>query len=96
MIVFNLFFTSELPVSLLVIKITPIPAQIIKIEVEFPINRFVNCPGKDLSANVPKQNVKFTMYIPNMAYALAKSNPIILFVIIRFVLNMGAVSEPCC
>ncbi len=74
----SLLFSSLVYVSRFVIKTTPIPAQIINIEVELPMKRFVNFPKIVSSRNEPKQKVKFTINIPKIAYALAKSNPIIL------------------
>lgn len=75
---FNFDFSCLLYSFLFVIKETPIPASIIKIAVELPTKRLRNCPSEDLSWNEPKQKLKFTINIPKIAYALAKSKPIIL------------------
>jgi hypothetical protein len=62
----------------LVINEIPIPAQMIKIAVEFPTKIFRKRPTKSVGAIVaPKLKLKFTINIPKMAYALAMSNPII-------------------
>jgi len=63
---------------LFVINETPIPAQMIKIAVEFPVKIFRKCQTKSVGAIVaPKLKLKFTINIPKIAYALAMSNPII-------------------
>ena len=54
-------------------------------EVEFPTNSAVNLPAQDGSPKEPKQNVKFTINMPNMAYALAMSKPRIRWSITVFV-----------
>jgi hypothetical protein len=48
-------------------NIIPIPAQIMKIEVEFPIKRLLNVPKFVLFLKEPKQKIKFTTYIPKIA-----------------------------
>ena len=67
-----------LKLFLFVINEIPIPAQMIKIAVEFPVKIFRKCPTKSVGAIIaPKQKLKFTINIPKMAYALAMSKPII-------------------
>ena len=50
--------------------------------VEFPVKMLRKCPIVSDGAIIePKLKLKFTINIPNIAYALAKSNPIIRFCI---------------
>jgi hypothetical protein len=50
----------------------------LKIAVEFPVNIFRKYPTLSVGfITEPKLKLKFTINIPKIAYALAKSNPII-------------------
>ena len=78
MLDFNIAFSSMLYSFLFVINETPIPAQIIKIAVEFPVKIFRKRPAELIGDIMElKLKLKLTIYIPNIAYALAKSKPII-------------------
>lgn len=63
----NFFLSSAVRFCLFTISDKPTPAQIINIEVELPVNNVINLPGRVGFANDPKQKLKLTINMPNIA-----------------------------